>query len=148
MSLTQQIVEDIIAQISLINGANPWLTSIGQNVFWERAQYIEYDRDCTVVSTKKEIIPINLAFEHQLQVTVECYIFGLDEMAQNKMAIGATGAAVETDLLRAIGALRSGVAHIASISAVEPIEVEVTGKVAIKVPVIFIFTYRTNRWEN
>jgi hypothetical protein len=44
--------------------------------------------------------------------------------------------------------MRSGAAHIASVSAVAPLEVEVSGKVAIKVPVIFVFTYRTNRWEN
>lgn len=148
MSLTKQIVEDIIAQISLIDGTNSWLTKIGLNVFWGRAQYAEYGQDYTVIYIEKEVTSINLNFEHRMRMLVDCFIYGLDELAQNRMAIGATTVAVETDLLKAIGLAHGVVPHIASYSAMPPLEIEAAGKVAMKISFEFLIVYRTNRWEN
>lgn len=150
MSATQQLVESIIAQIKLIDGGAGWNTAIGSNVYWERAQNIEYDRDCTVITTEKEILKVNQAFEHSLKVYLHSYVFGLRETDLNNMAIGIMGTWIEADVLTALSTPlpTSRIPNILSIQAVPPLEVDVMGKICLKFTLMFGATFRTSAWSS
>lgn len=151
VSATEKLVKSIIAQIKLINGGTEWNTAIGSNVYWERAQNIEYDRDCTVISTEKpEIKNVNTAFEHNLHIYLHSYVFGLKETDQDNMAIGMMGTRIEADVLTALGRPipNSTIPRILSVRVVPPSEVDAMGKICLKFTIQLVVDFRTPAWSS
>ena len=149
MTKTQDAINTLCDRLELITAA-PYLTTIGTNVYWEKATPVEYGINTVIVSSTTDILQENQRFKHKINVAIDVFEFGISDII-SKRAIGLHLENCKDDILKAIGvygnASLNQSATYTEISVTTPV-IELEGKPLSKLCIELVIWLITDKWNS